>query len=96
MEKYYAQRGAEIGHDMLIEFESESINLRIDKKGVITEDHVWKIIPLTYPPKVSRYSNVYLKTCACYSLLQSLGYANIDKYTLKIVQLKDLVDSYSV
>ena len=52
MEEYYTERGAELDHDMLIEFESESINLRIDKEGVITKDQVWKIIPLTYPPKV--------------------------------------------
>ena len=49
---YHIQRGAEIGPDMFIEFESESINLKIHKEGFITEDQLWKIIPLAYPLKV--------------------------------------------
>ena len=57
MKKHYAQQRAEFGHDMFIEFASESIKLRIDKKGVVTEDQIWQIIPLTYP------AEVYISVC---------------------------------
>ena len=52
MDEYYTQRGADTGPNMYIEFESDSIHLEIPKLGVFTEDHLWRIVPLSYPPKV--------------------------------------------
>ena len=50
--RYYLQQNAEVGPDKAVEFDSESIHLDIPMKGITTEDDVWKIFPLTFPPEV--------------------------------------------
>ena len=53
IENYYRQKKAEIGPDKPVEFDSESIHLDIPKEGIATEDKMWKIIPLVFPPQVN-------------------------------------------
>ena len=50
--RYYLQQNAEVGPDKPVEFDSESIHLDIPMKGITTEDDMWKIFPLTFPPEV--------------------------------------------
>ena len=52
IKSHYLQQNAEIGPDKPIEFNSESIRLDIPKKGIATEDDMWKIFPLVFPPQV--------------------------------------------
>ncbi len=50
---HYLQQNAEVGPDSLVEFDSEIIHLDIPKEGIITEDGMWKIFPMVFPPKVN-------------------------------------------
>ena len=52
IKRYYLQQNAEVGPDKPVEFDSESIHLDIPMKGIATEDDMWKIFPLTFPPEV--------------------------------------------
>lgn len=50
---YYLQLNAEVGPDKPVEFDdSESIQLEIPKEGIATENGLWKIFPLVFPPQV--------------------------------------------
>lgn len=54
---------ADIGPDKLVEFETENIHLDIPRKGTVTEDGMWKILPLIFPLEVTislkRYTNIH-------------------------------------
>ena len=52
IKRYYLQQNAEVGPDKHVEFDSESVCLDIPKKGIVTEDNMWKIFPLVFPPEV--------------------------------------------
>ena len=52
IKNYYLRQNAEVGPDRLVEFDTERIHLDIPKKGIATEDDIWKIIPLVFPPQV--------------------------------------------
>ena len=52
IKQHYIQQNAEVGPDKCVEFDSESVCLDIPKKGITTEDDIWKIIPLIFPPQV--------------------------------------------
>ena len=52
IKQHYIQQNAEVGPDMLIEFDSERVSLDIPTGGIATEDDTWKIIPLVFPPVV--------------------------------------------
>ena len=52
IKRYYLQQNAEAGPDKHVEFDSESVCLEIPKKGIVTEDGIWNIFPLVFPPEV--------------------------------------------
>ena len=52
IKSYYLRQNAEVGPDRLVEFDAERIHLDVPKKGIATEDDIWKIIPLVFPPQV--------------------------------------------
>ena len=55
IKKFYLQKNAEVGPDRLVEFDSESIHLDIPKEGITTEDNMWTIYALAFPPEVFYY-----------------------------------------
>jgi hypothetical protein len=53
IKQHYIQQNAEVGPDMLVEFDLDSICLDIPNiDGITTKDDIWKIIPLVFPPEV--------------------------------------------
>ena len=56
----YTAKGATIGPDLRVEFESSSIALQLPSEGVTLEDG-WKIVPMFHP--VVRTYEVYTVVC---------------------------------
>ena len=48
VQQEYTAKGATIGLDHVVEFESETISLQLPSEGITLEDG-WKIVPIVHP-----------------------------------------------